>query len=55
MEAFFSSKGNNYNFTRTHINSCDFSLGNYSYDQNNDIQLNSFDIGRDKISLIPMI
>ena len=55
MEAFFSSKGNNYNFTRTHINSCDFSLGNYSYVQNNDIQLNSFDIGRDKISLIPMI
>ena len=31
LEAYFSRKGANYLLTRTHMNSCDFSLSNYSY------------------------
>ncbi|MDC0539198.1 glycosyl hydrolase family 30, partial [Flavobacteriaceae bacterium] len=31
LEAYFSRKGANYSLTRTHMNSCDFSLSNYSY------------------------
>jgi len=31
LEAYFGESGARYSLTRTHINSCDFSLGNYSY------------------------
>ena len=31
LEAYFSRQGANYSLTRTHMNSCDFSLSNYSY------------------------
>ena len=47
--------GIGYNFGRVHINSCDFSLGNYTYVQDGDDTLETFDISRDKKSLIPMI
>ena len=56
ISAYFSEKGNAYNMGRTHINSCDFSLGNYAYcDKENDTELNSFSIDRDKKMLIPFI
>ncbi len=57
LNAYFSPKsGLNYSFCRTHINSCDFSLGNYSYDEvAGDADLNHFDIERDRGLLIPMI
>ena len=56
MNAYFSVSGANYSLTRTHINSCDFSLGTYSYDSVvNDTQLQYFDISPDKDDLIPMI
>ncbi|MDE0770753.1 MAG: glycoside hydrolase family 30 protein [Salibacteraceae bacterium] len=56
MKAYFSDSGANYSLTRTHINSCDFSLGTYSYDSVvNDTQLQYFDISPDKNDLIPMI
>ena len=39
---------------RTHINSCDFSLGNYAYvEDENDLELKTFSLERNKISLIP--
>ena len=31
IDAYFSEEGANYSLTRTHMNSCDFSLSNYSY------------------------
>ena len=31
LDAYFSKEGANYSLTRTHMNSCDFSLSNYSY------------------------
>lgn len=30
LNAYFTEEGLNYNLGRTHINSCDFSLGNYA-------------------------
>jgi len=37
------------------MNSCDFSLGNYTCVEENDDTLATFNIERDKKSLIPMI
>ena len=31
LSAYFSDEGAGYSLTRTHINSCDFSLGHYAY------------------------
>ncbi len=56
LEAYFDpQKGIAYNFGRTHINSCDFSLGIYTYVQDGDKTLESFDISRDKQYIIPFI
>ncbi len=57
MRAYFDeAEGNAYSLCRTHINSCDFSLGNYSYcDKEGDFALESFSIERDRSHLIPMI
>ena len=40
---------------RTHINSCDFSLGNYALCEQEDRKLTDFSIERDKKMLIPFI
>jgi len=56
IQSYFGINGNRYNMGRTHINSCDFSLGNYSYcDTPGDIELKNFSISRDKKLLIPFI
>ncbi|MDA3901320.1 MAG: glycoside hydrolase family 30 protein [Spirochaetes bacterium] len=57
IDAYFHpQKGINYTFCRTHIQSCDFSLGNYSYVEDpEDIELKTFTIERDTKSLIPLI
>ena len=56
LSAYFSKEGANYSLTRTHMNSCDFSLSNYSYSPvENDIELKHFSIQEDKDDLIPMI
>jgi len=56
IQSYFGINGNRYNMGRTHINSCDFSLGNYSYcDTPGDIELKKFSISRDKKLLIPFI
>lgn len=53
---YFGENGNNYNFCRTHIQSCDFSLGNYAYvEDETDYRLESFCIENDKKYLIPLI
>lgn len=56
LNAYFGKDGNQYNFCRTHIQSCDFSLGNYAYIEDlEDTKLCTFSIKRDKQYLIPMI
>lgn len=56
LEAYFGESGARYSLTRTHINSCDFSLGHYSYAQvAGDSELKHFSIEEDMDDLIPMI
>lgn len=52
---FDPNEGIGYNVGRVHINSCDFSLGNYTYVQEGDQTLDSFDISHDEQSIIPMV
>ena len=56
LEAYFGESGAKYSLTRTHINSCDFSLSNYSYAPvEGDKTLENFSIEEDKDDIIPMI
>ena len=56
IQAYFSEEGANYSLTRTHMNSCDFSLSHYSYSPvEDDEALEHFTIKDDKDDLIPMI
>jgi glucosylceramidase len=56
LEAYFGETGANYSLTRTHMNSCDFSLSNYSYAPvEGDTELNNFSIDEDREDIIPMI
>ena len=53
---FSAADGHGYSFCRVHMNSCDFSLGNYAHAENpHDLGLKEFSIGRDRQALIPMI
>lgn len=55
MRHYFSEEGIGYNFGRTHINSCDFSLDIYSYVEAGDTNLSTFSIEREKQYVIPFI
>lgn len=55
MEAYFGEKGLRYNLCRTHINSCDFALGNYCYVEEGDSVLSTFSIAHDEKMIIPLI
>jgi glucosylceramidase len=56
LRAYFSKEGANYSLTRTHMNSCDFSLTNYSYAAvEDDMELKHFTVEEDRADLIPMI
>ncbi len=56
LEAYFGDSGARYSLTRTHMNSCDFSLGNYSYAPvENDMELAHFSLKEDMDDIIPMI
>ena len=56
IQAYFSEQGAHYSLTRTHMNSCDFSLNHYSYAPvDDDMELKYFTIKEDKDDLIPMI
>ncbi len=56
LHAYFSDEGARYSLTRTHINSCDFSLGHYAYDMiPGDTTLQHFSIEKDKQDIFPMI
>ncbi len=56
LDAYFGANGARYSLTRTHIGSCDFSLGSYSYAPViGDLELEHFSIDEDRKDLIPMI
>ena len=56
IEAYFGESGAKYSLTRTHMNSCDFSLSQYSYAPvEDDKELKHFSIEEDRGDIIPMI
>ncbi|MEQ8713323.1 MAG: hypothetical protein RIC80_09915, partial [Cyclobacteriaceae bacterium] len=55
LDAYFGEDGANYSLTRTHINSCDFSLSQYAYAEEGDTELENFSIAPDMDDIIPMI
>ena len=56
LEKHFSrDKGIGYNFGRTHINSCDFSIDIYSCVEEGDQTLETFSLNRDKKYIIPFL
>lgn len=56
LEEYFGQEGIGYNLCRTHINSCDFALGNYAYvEDETDTEFKSFNIDRDRQYIIPVI
>lgn len=56
LEAYFGESGARYSLTRTHMNSCDFSLSNYSYAPvEDDMELKHFSVQEDQDDIIPMI
>ena len=54
-EAFFGKNGIGLNFCRTHINSADFSIDEYTYVEDGDVELKTFNIDRERKYVLPMI
>jgi glucosylceramidase len=52
---FDKEKGLGYSIGRVHIHSCDFALENYTYVQDYDTDLKSFDISRDRKWVLPLL
>lgn len=52
---FHPVEGLNYSMGRVHIHSCDFALGNYTYVQDHDTELATFDISHDHKWVLPLI
>lgn len=56
IDAYFDpEQGIGYTLCRSHIQSCDFSLGNYAYVEEQDTEMANFDISRDHTAIIPLI
>ncbi len=55
IEDCYGKTGLSYNMGRVHMNSCDFALGNYTYIEENDTELKTFDISHDEVEIIPMV
>lgn len=55
LEAFFGKNGNRYSIARSHINSCDFSLGNWTCVDTKDESLESFSMERAEQYVVPLI
>jgi len=53
---FHTEQGHGYTLCRVHMNSCDFSLGNYAHVETpGDVDLAGFNIERDRQALLPFI
>jgi glucosylceramidase len=55
IKAYYGSEGIDYTLLRTTIHSCDFSSESYTYIEEGDKELSTFNIDRDKKLRIPMI
>jgi len=55
LNAYYSDEGIGYTINRTHIHSCDFSSGSYTYIEEGDKDLSTFSIDHDKEYRIPFI
>jgi glucosylceramidase len=55
VDAYYSPKGNCYTLARTHMNSCDFSLGNWACVEKADKQLASFSMERTDKYITPLL
>lgn len=55
LEGYFGENGLRYVLGRMHMNSCDFSLGNYTYVEEGDEDLSSFDISHDRARIVPLV
>lgn len=55
IEQYYGESGLRYNMGRIHMNSCDFALGNYTYIEEGDDTLSTFNIQHDFEEIIPMI
>ncbi|WP_066627500.1 glycoside hydrolase family 30 protein [Labilibacter marinus] len=55
INAYYGIDGIDYSLLRTTIHSCDFSSESYTYVEDGDIELKSFDIDHDREFRIPMI
>lgn len=55
IEDYFGESGLRYNMGRIHMNSCDFALSNYTYIEEGDTELTTFDISHDHKEILPMI
>ncbi|WP_068502743.1 glycoside hydrolase family 30 protein [Paenibacillus kribbensis] len=56
LDAYFGPNGNRYNLLRTHIDSCDFSLGQYAaVNDPEDREFKSFSLERDEQYIIPLL
>lgn len=55
LNLYFSKDGLDYNFTRIHMNSSDFALGNYTYVDHGDTTLSTFSIARESWYVLPIL
>jgi glucosylceramidase len=56
IESYFNKDtGLGYTLGRTHIHSCDFALENYTYVEENDVELKTFSIEREHKYVLPLI
>lgn len=56
LEKYFGKSGNRYNMIRTHIDSCDFSLNNYTaMEDPEDKEMKSFTLKRDEEYILPLL
>ncbi|NLP34880.1 MAG: glucosylceramidase [Clostridiales bacterium] len=56
LELYFGEDGNRYNMVRSHIDSCDFSVGMYAaMDDPEDTKLESFSLARDDKYILPLL
>ena len=56
LQGYFGAEGLRYNFVRTHLDSCDFSLGNYSaVTDPQDKEFKTFSLARDEKYILPYI
>jgi len=55
IELYFSKSGIGFNFCRTHINSSDYGVDEYTYVKDGDVELKTFSIDRERKDILPMI